>query len=122
VRQQEDEQWRSARKDLREKMDLLPLLSAWIAVLLITDNRTRQCLGLPIFVAGSHVTAEIVVTAWRTLLPPDLQFLISDRDVHFTAQVVQQLALDAHFVHLVSARHRPQSNRIAERFIRTINK
>jgi transposase InsO family protein len=101
-------------------MDLLPLVSAWIAVLLITDNCTRQCLGLPIFVAGSHVTAEMVVTALRTLLPADLQFLISDRGVHFTAQVFQQLALEAHFVHVVIARHRPQSNGIAERFVRTI--
>lgn len=120
LRHKEDEQWRLDRQKLREKMDLLPLVSAWIAVLLITDNCTRQCLGLPIFIAGSHVTAEMVVVALRALLPAELQFLISDRGTHFTAQVFQQLAVEANFVHVVIARHRPQSNGIAERFVRTI--
>lgn len=120
VRKQEDQQWRSARQDLREKMNLLPIVSSWIAVLLVTDNCTRQCLGLPIFVAGSHVTGEMVVAALRTLLPDNLQFLISDRGVHFTAHVFRQLAVEAGFVHVVIARHRPQSNGIAERFVRTI--
>jgi transposase InsO family protein len=84
-------------------------------------------LGLPLFIAGSHVTADMVVAALRVLLPQDLQFLtscpnlgISDRGVHFTADVFRQLAKDANFVHVVIARHRPQSNGIAERFVRTI--
>jgi len=119
-RQQEDEQWRLNRKSLREQMTLLPMVTAWIAILLITDNCTRQCLGLPLFIAGSHVTAEMVVTALRTLLPANLQFLISDRGIHFTADVFQQLAQDANFVHVVIARHRPQSNGIAERFVRSL--
>ena len=119
-RQQEDEQWHLTRQSLRERMALLPIVSAWIAVLLVTDNCTRQCLGLPLFVAGSHVTAEMIVAALRTLLPTDLQFLISDRGVHFTAQVFQQLVIEANFIHVVIARHRPQSNGIAERFVRTI--
>jgi len=101
-------------------MNLLPMVSTWIAILVVTDNCTRQCLGLPLFVAGSHVTAEMVVAALRVLLPADLQFLISDRGVHFTAQVIQQLATEANFIHVVIARHRPQSNGIAERFVRTI--
>jgi transposase InsO family protein len=119
-RQQEDEQWRLNRKSLREQMTLLPIVTAWIAILVITDNCTRQCLGLPLFVAGSHVTAEMVVAALRVLLPANLQFLISDRGIHFTADVFQQLAKDAEFVHVVIARHRPQSNGIAERFVRTL--
>jgi transposase InsO family protein len=119
-RQQEDEQWHLIRQSLREQMTLLPMVTAWIAVLVVTDNCTRQCLGLPLFVAGSHVTAEMVVAALRVLLPTDLQFLISDRGVHFTAQVFQQLAIEANFIHVVIARHRPQSNGIAERFVRTI--
>jgi len=119
-RQQEDEQWRLNRKSLREQMTLLPIVTAWIAILMITDNCTRQCLGLPLFVAGSHVTAEMVVAALRVLLPSNLQFLISDRGIHFTADVFQQLAKDAEFVHVVIARHRPQSNGIAERFVRTL--
>jgi len=120
LRQQEDEQWRLARQSLRERMAGLPIVTAWIAVLVVTDNCSRQCLGLPLFVAGSHVTAEMVVTALRVLLPANLQFLISDRGIHFTAKVFQQLAADAGFVHVVIARHRPQSNGIAERFVRTI--
>jgi transposase InsO family protein len=119
-RQQEDEQWRLNRINLREQMSLLPIVTAWIAILIITDNCTRQCLGLPLFIAGSHVTAEMVVAALRVLLPADLQFLISDRGIHFTADVFQQFAKEANFVHVVIARHRPQSNGIAERFVRTL--
>ena len=120
LRLQEDEQWRLTRKSLREQMKLLPLVTSWIAVLVVTDNCTRKCLGLPLFVAGSHVTAEMVVQALRSLLPANLQFLISDRGIHFTAQAFQQLAAEANFVHVVIARHRPQSNGIAERFVRTV--
>ncbi len=69
--------------------------------------------------AGSHITSEMVVLALRTLLPANWQFLISDRGIHFTADAFQQLAKDAEFVHMVIARHRPQSNGIAERFVRT---
>jgi len=120
LRQQEDEQWRLNRISLREQMTLLPIVTAWIAILMITDNCTRQCLGLPLFIAGSHVTAEMVVDALRVLLPADLQFLISDRGIHFTADVFQQFAKEADFVHVVIARHRPQSNGIAERFVRSL--
>ena len=126
-RKQADERWRLARQNLREQLTQLPVVTAWIAILLVTDNCTRQCLGLPLFLAGSHVTAEMVVAALRVLLPVDLQFVtscpnlgISDRGVHFTADVFRQLAKDAEFVHVVFARHRPQSNGIAERFVRTI--
>jgi transposase InsO family protein len=119
-RQQEDKQWRLNRNSLREQMTLLPMVTAWIAVLMITDNCTRQCLGLPLFIAGSHVTAEMVVAALRVLLPANLQFLISDRGIHFTADVFQQFAKYADFIHVVIARHRPQSNGIAERFVRTL--
>jgi transposase InsO family protein len=119
-RDQEDEHWQQRRLDLRERMKLAPIITAWIAILVITDNCTRQCLGLPLFVAGSAVTAEMIVAALRTLLPTELQFLISDRGVHFTAQVFQQLAHHEEFVHVVIARHRPQSNGIAERFVRTL--
>ncbi len=120
LRQQADECWRLARQNLRKQLTQLPVVTAWIAILLVTDNCTRQCLGLPLFLAGSHVTAEMVVAALRVLLPVDLQFLISDRGVHFTAQVFQQLASEVGFIHVVIARHRPQSNGIAERFVRTI--
>jgi len=119
-RRQEDDRWRQQRLDLRTRLTQLPIVTAWIAILVITDNCTRQCLGLPLFVAGSHVTAEMIVEALRVLLPEELRFLITDRGIHFTAQVFKQLARDENFLHVVIARHRPQSNGIAERFVRTL--
>ena len=64
----------------------------------------------------------MVVAALRTLLPAELQFLISDRGVYFTAQAFQELARSSGFSHVVVARHWPQSNGIAERFVRTLKK
>lgn len=119
-RQQEDEHWRRQRQQLRQQAAELPLVTCWIAILVITDNCTRQCLGLPLFSAGSHLTAEMVVEALQYLLPPELQFLISDRGTHFTASVFRQLAQAQDFIHVLIARHRPQSNGIAERFVRTL--
>ena len=119
-RHQEDEVWRQQRLLLRSQLAELPIVTNWIAILVITDNCTRQCLGLPLFVAGANVTSEMVVHALRTLLPAELQFLISDRGVHFTAQTFKELARTEEFIHVVIARHRPQSNGIAERFVRTL--
>jgi hypothetical protein len=117
---QEVVEWRQKRNLIREQLSLLPIVTAWIAILVITDNCTRQCLGLPLFVVGSKVTAEMVVEALWVLLPPELQFLISDRGTHFTAKVFQELARSEEFIHILIARHRPQSNGIAERFVRTL--
>ncbi len=89
-------------------------------ILDITDNCTRQCIELPLFDLSAHVTAEMIVAALRPLLPPPLQFLISDRGVHFTAKVLQKLAAEADFIHMMVARHRPQSNGIAERLVCTL--
>jgi transposase InsO family protein len=119
-RRQEDEVWRQQRQRLRAKLAELPIVTSWIAILVITDNCTRQCLGLPLFVAGAKVTSQMIVNALRSLLPPELQFLISDRGVHFTAQAFKELAQTEEFIHVVIARHRPQSNGIAERFVRTL--
>lgn len=116
----EDEQWRQRRRHLREQLSALPLITAWIAILVITDNCTRQCLGLPLFVTGPKVTAELIVAALKVLLPPELQFLISDRGTHFTAHAFRTLMRDEEFIHVLIARHRPQSNGIAERFVRTL--
>lgn len=119
-RKQEDETWRQQRLSIRERLSLLPIVTAWIAILVVTDNCSRQCLGLPFFIAGPNITAEMVVHALRTLLPPDLLFLISDRGVHFTAGVFQELMRSEEFIHVLIARHRPQSNGIAERFVRSL--
>ncbi len=119
-RQQADATWRQQLQQLRERWLQLPLVTVWIAILVITDNCTRQCLGLPLFVMGSKVTSEMIVEALRALLPPDLHFLISDRGIHFTANAFRQLALSQDFIHVLIARHRPESNGIAERFVRTL--
>lgn len=116
----DDVAWRAERRHLREQLTPATAQRDWIAILVLTDNCTRQCYGLPLFTAGAAVTAEQVVDALRRLLPPDLQFLITDRGTHFTAKAFAQLASDAEFVHVLIARHRPQSNGIAERFVRTL--
>jgi transposase InsO family protein/transposase len=119
-RHQEDEIWRQKRLDIRAGLSDLGLNISWIAILVVVDNCTRQCLGLPLFVAGPNLTAEMVVEALHVLLPPELQFLITDRGTHFTANVFDQLAEGREFIHVLIARHRPQSNGIAERFVRTL--
>ena len=119
-RRQEDQIWQEQRLDIRERMSQVPVITNWIAILVIIDNCSRKCLDLPLFVVGQKVTAEMVVAALATLLPPDLQFLISDRGVHFTAKLFALFAHDQQFIHVLTARHRPQSNGIAERFVRTL--
>ena len=128
-RQAEDAVWHENRHQLRERLAQLPIITAWIAVLVITDNCTRQCLGLPLFMAGPRVTAELIVDALSVLLPPELKFLITDRGTHtdpvrsvlgFTAGAFQELMRTEEFIHVLIARHRPESNGIAERFVRTL--
>jgi transposase InsO family protein len=118
-RQQQDAQWLADQAYLQPPP--APLAAkAWIAILVVSDNCTRQCLGLPLFAVGPKVTAEEVIAALRLLLPAELQFLISDRGTHFTAHQFAQFAREADFVHVLIARHRPESNGIAERFVRTL--
>ena len=119
-RRLEDAQWRQRRRHLRERLSAWPLVTLWVAILVITDNCTRQCLGLPLFVTGPKVTAELIVAALKVLLPPELQFLITDRGTHFTAKAFRTLMRDEEFIQVLIARHRPQSNGIAERFVRTL--
>lgn len=119
-RRAEDEVWRQERRRLRERRTPEQDKASWIAILVLTDNCTRQCLGLPLFAAGPKVTAALVVEALHALLPAELQFLISDRGTHFTAREVARLADERGFVHVLVARHRPESNGIAERFVRTL--
>lgn len=119
-RAREDADWYQRRQQVRAQLSALPLINSWIAILVISDNCTRQCLGLPLFVTGAHVTAELVVAALQALLPPELQFLISDRGAHFIAKAFKALQQQAAFIHVLIAPHRPQSNGIAERFVRTL--
>jgi transposase InsO family protein len=119
-RRVEDALWQHQRQALQDTPPPAPPVRCWIAILVLTDNCTRQCVGLPLFAAGPKITAEMVCAALRTLLPADLQFLISDRGSHFTAQALTRLVQEADIVHVLIARHRPQSNGIAERFVRTL--
>jgi transposase InsO family protein len=66
------------------------------------------------------VTSELIVETLRALLPAELLFLITDRGPHFTSKVFKELMRSQEFIHILSARHRPQSNGIAERFVRTL--
>jgi transposase InsO family protein len=77
-------------------------------------------LKLPVFKAGAHVTAEMVVEALTPLLPLELKYLISDNGPQFIAQVFKGLAAQAQFIHVRIAPHRACTNGIAERFVQTL--
>jgi transposase InsO family protein len=124
-RQGEDAAWRQARQDLytrRQQLDLTstPPGHVWLAILVMVDNCTRRCLGLPLFTAGAHVTSEMVVAALRYLLPAELQFLISDNGPQFKADAFAELAHTANFIHVRIAPRRACTNGIAERFVQTL--
>jgi Integrase core domain len=106
-RQHEDNAWRQERLRLRQVLTDMPIVSDWRAILIVTDNCTRVCYGLPLFESGSHVTAEQVVTQLRTVLPPKVQFVVSDRGTHFTAHAFAQLAQDTGFIHVPSCAPSP---------------
>jgi len=119
-RQHEDAAWRLERVRLRQALADMPIVTDWRAVLIVTDNCTRVCYGLPLFESGPHVTADQVVAQLRSVLPPEVQFVISDRGTHFTAQAFAQFAQEAAFLHVPIARHRPETNGIAERCVRSL--
>lgn len=116
----ENKAWRGQRQKIREHKEELKSVVLWFAILVMVDNCTRQVLGLPLFVTGPHVTASEVVEALRQVLPPELQYLISDRGGHFVSKAMERLAEETGFVRVPLAPHRPQSNGIAERFVRTL--
>jgi len=103
-----------------QQADLTGCAFPWIAILVVTDNCSRQCLGLPLFQSGSHLTSQEVVEALAQCLPNELAFLISDQDFRFRSQIFNQLAQAHGFVHVPVYRHRPRSNGIAEHFVWTL--
>ncbi len=119
-RNAENNAWRAQRQQIREHKEGLKSVAVWFAILVIVDNCTRQVYGLPLFLSGPHVTAIEVVNALRLSLPPELQYLISDRGKHFVANVMRKLEKERDFKRVPLAPHRPQSNGIAERFVRTL--
>jgi transposase InsO family protein len=125
ARRVEDERWRQARQGLASRRQQLNLPSCppghlWLAILVIVDNCTRRCLGLPLFTAGAHVTSDMVVAALRQLLPVELQFLISDNGPQFKAEAFAELARTANFIHIRIAPRRACTNGMAERFVQTL--
>jgi len=119
-RQQENLAWHQTNREIQAGLTERLQTRLWIAILVVTDNCTRQCLGLPIFRAGSKVTSDEVVTALRAILPEELEFLISDQGTHFRSKALARLALESDFIHIPVYRHRPESNGIAERFVLTL--
>lgn len=115
-----DAQWREQRQALRDRATRPTKTVVWWAILVVVDNCTRQSLGLPLFTMGVHVTAEVIVAALQTLLPPALRYLIADGGPHFEAAALRDLATTRGFVRVPLAPHRPQSNGIVERFIQTL--
>jgi putative transposase len=92
----------------------------WVAILVILDNCTRQCLALPLFEAGKHVTAEMVVAVLRKALPSSLHFLISDNGAQFIAQAMADLTTELGCRQVRISPRRAKTNGIAERFVRTL--
>ena len=120
ARQRENAAWHQGNRQLTGRPSMAEAAHQWLALLVITDNCTRQCLGLPLFLSGSKLTSDELVAAVRSLLPPELEFLISDQGAVFRTQAFAQLALEKGFTHVPIYRHRPESNGIAERFVRTL--
>lgn len=118
-RKQEDLAWHERNQKLQGSAETATTRQ-WIAILVVTDNCTRQCLGLPLFTTGPRLTSKELTAALRTILPPELEFLISDQGTHFRSFVFAELAQECNFIHVPVYRHRPQSNGIAERFVLTL--
>ena len=119
-RHTEDQAWHASLALLRVAEHAEPPKREWIAVLIVTDNCTRQCLGLPAFTSGAHLTSAELIGGLREHLPPDLAYLISDQGTHFRAKVFADFAAETGFVHVPVYRHRPETNGIAERLVRTL--
>lgn len=119
-RRQEDVDWHQRNRELKADPTNSSEERIWLAILVITDNCTRQSLGLPIFRTGSKLTSDELVAALRKVLPEELGFVISDQGTHFRSKAFAQLAQETGLVHIPVYRHRPESNGIAERFVLTL--
>jgi transposase InsO family protein len=120
-RKRENQAWHQRNQALKTELPTTTAETrAWIAILVVSDNCTRQCLGLPAFRSGSKLTSAEVIAALHAILPPELQFLISDQGTHFRSNGFAQFAEDEDFIHIPVYRHRPETNGIAERFVLTL--
>lgn len=119
-RKEENLAWHQRNQSLKTEPSTPTESRTWLAVLVVTDNCTRQCLGLPVFRSGAKLTSVELIAALEHILPAELQFLISDQGTHFRSNSFAQLAQEKEFIHIPIYRHRPQSNGIAERFVLTL--
>jgi len=119
-RKRENLAWHQRNQALKTELPTTAETRTWIAILVVTDNCTRQCLSLPVFRSGSKLTSAEVIAALQVILPTELQFLISDQGTHFRSNSFTQFAEDEDFIHVPVYRHRPETNGIAERFILTL--
>jgi hypothetical protein len=106
-RAQEDADWRAQRQHLRERQAHLPVVTAWIAVLVVLDNCNRQCWGLPLFVTGAHVTAEVIVAALAETIAARVAVLDLGPGVHFKAQTFHDFLHSRAVSHVLIARQSP---------------
>lgn len=116
-RKAENQAWHERNRQLKAELQL-PVQS-WVPVLIVIDNCTRRCLGLPVFRSGSKVTSQEVTEALAGLLPEGLRFLICDQGANLRTKRMADFAQEKDFLQVLIYRHRPQSNGIAERFVRT---
>lgn len=122
-RQEEDEKWRKRREEIRkEKQEFGMLTKALVTILMVMDNCTRKWLALPLFLAGRKVRVFEIVQALKEVLPKELKYLISDNGKQFIAELFQKMCIEQNFVHVRITPHRPQTNGIPERAIRTLKK
>jgi len=117
-REKEDEEWRKKQRGLKEQMNIC--IASLAAILVILDNCTRKCIGLPVFMTGRSVTADDVITALEIRLPPELKYIISDNGRQFIAEAFQKLCDSRDIVQVRITRHRPATNGIAERFVQRL--
>jgi transposase InsO family protein len=117
-REKEDEEWREKQRRLKEQMNIC--ITSLAAILVILDNCTRKCIGLPVFMTGRSVTADDVITALEIRLPPELRYIISDNGKQFIAEAFQKLCDSRAIVQVRITRHRPATNGIAERFVQRL--
>jgi transposase InsO family protein len=120
ARKQENQAWHMRNQQRMPEAQQQIEDRLWFAILVVTDNCSRQSLGLPIFSAGAKLTAQELVAALQTILPAELQFFISDQGAHFRTKAFALLAAERNFAHVPVYRHRPESNGIAERFVLTL--
>lgn len=117
-REAEDEEWRKKQRGLKEQMNIC--ITSLAAILVILDNCTRKCIGLPVFMTGRKVSADDVIRALEERLPSELRYIISDNGKQFIAEAFEKLCDSRDIVQVKITRHRPATNGIAERFVQRL--